>query len=102
MSLIATEGKHPLEPSRRLFPKKKLNALLLKLVSVESKNVTGIVKFQEYLQYDDVLYHTWNSLLTLSAIVNPSHAYIRNYLKMLDKMRVETNEDSSCLVHSGK
>lgn len=98
MTLITTEGKHPPEISKRPFPTRKLNTLLSQLISSESNNFVSILKYHEYLQHDDVLFYTWNHMLSLAAVSSPSHLYIANYLKLLDKMNVKRSEESSCLV----
>nr|XP_023023522.1 nucleolar complex protein 4 homolog B [Leptinotarsa decemlineata] len=100
MSLIAWEGKYPLEPKGSLdnyVPLTKLKYVLMRILSNKQNNTHLISKYTEYLQFDDILFFTWKILPSLTAKCNPNDVYIMNYLLFLEKLQIYPNTETKIL-----
>lgn len=96
MNLLGQEGKFPLEhrnESEHYLPLIRLKAVLMKVLSNSHNTTTLINKYDEYLQFDDVLFYTWKVLPSLTAKSNPNDVYILNYLLLLQKLKVSPNKE---------
>ncbi|XP_018323703.1 nucleolar complex protein 4 homolog A [Agrilus planipennis] len=105
MNLLSYEGKFPLEQKGCLesyVPLGKLKATLLKMLTGNKNTSNLIKKFEEYLEYNDMLFFTWKVLPSITAKSNPNDIYIMNYLNLLDKMHVEENESKNCLCYGNE
>lgn len=103
MNLLASEGKYPLECKGSLenyVPNNKLKQLLMKVLSNKFNNAHLVIKFEEYLIYNDILMQTWKILPSLTAKSNPNDLYIMNFLLLLGKLHVNRNDDSQLLCGS--
>ncbi|XP_064128069.1 nucleolar complex protein 4 homolog isoform X2 [Loxodonta africana] len=62
MKFVQLEGSHPLEKPKwegnYLFPRELFKLVMEGLLSVEEDRALLLSQFQEYLEYDDVRYHT--------------------------------------------
>lgn len=95
VNLLGYEGRFPLEEVK--FPIRRLQHVLMKLLSSKGDMRMLINNFQEYLSYDDVLYYSWKVLVQLTAISNPNELYISNYLLVLEKLSVSPNKERKIL-----
>lgn len=105
MSLIANEGKYPLECKGTLesyVPIHRLKPVLMKILSSKSPNSHLINKYTEYLLYNDILFFTWKLLPSLTAKSNPNEVYILNFLLLLEKLQLKSSPEPQFLCGNGE
>lgn len=103
LNILTCEGRHPLELKGTLecyVPLNRLKLILMKILSNKQQNSHLVVKFEEYLVYDDILFYVWKVLPNLTAKSNPNDVYIMNYLLLLEKLQVTSNSDIMTLCTS--
>ncbi|XP_056677921.1 nucleolar complex protein 4 homolog [Monodelphis domestica] len=77
MKFVQLEGAHPLEKSKwdgnYLFPRGLLLYVVEGLIPTEADSSLLISRFQEYLEHDDIRYHTMQATVDLVARVTDTH-----------------------------
>lgn len=91
MKLIVNEGQYPIEEYEMIpqqsFPVQNLSFVISKLLLGPGLTKHLIVKFSEYIDYDDVFYYTWKVLM--KSIVPHSrsdfnYVFIQNFIEFLN------------------
>lgn len=100
MNILSHEGRFPLETKSNFecyVPLPRLKSILIKILSNSQDNTQLINKYTEYLCFDDILFFTWKLLPSLTAKSNPGEMYMNNYLQLLGKLHVESNNETKIL-----
>nr|CAG4641647.1 EOG090X04ZD [Eurycercus lamellatus] len=89
MHLLQVEGQHPLKkPSEgkdHMFPLDFLEKLIIHMLGLETDAVPVLTRFQEFMEYEDVLFHLLRVLSKLlKSKQDVNEKFLRNLIQLLE------------------
>ncbi|XP_046460715.1 nucleolar complex protein 4 homolog B-like [Daphnia pulex] len=89
MHLFQAEGQHPLpklpEGREHMFPHEFLEKLMLHMLSLEKEATPLLTRFQEFMEYEDILFHLLRVLAKiLKGKSNVDEKFLKNLIHILE------------------
>jgi len=99
MHLLQAEGLHPLskiEGKPNQFPLNLLEKLMVQMLNLESESTPVLTRFQEFIEYEDVLFHLLRSLGGILKIkTDVSEKFLKNLIYLLEHITMSDFKKAS-------
>nr|CAG4647002.1 EOG090X04ZD [Megafenestra aurita]SVE92354.1 EOG090X04ZD [Megafenestra aurita] len=99
MNLLKAEGQHPLqklpEGKEHMFPLDLLEKLILNMLSLEKEASPVLTRFQEFMEYEDILFHLLRVLgKTFKTQSTIDEKFLRNLIYLLEHITLHDSPSS--------
>nr|CAG4650111.1 EOG090X04ZD [Sida crystallina] len=110
MHMLQIEGQHPINNDERKeysFPSKLLENLVTKMLELKTETIPVLTRFQEFMEYEDVLYHLLRVLgIILKSKTDADEKFLKNLISVLEHVTLSstmgTTDEKRKLFCSGK
>nr|CAG4649283.1 EOG090X04ZD [Scapholeberis mucronata]SVE93582.1 EOG090X04ZD [Scapholeberis mucronata] len=97
MHLLQLEGQHPLqklpEGKESMFPLDLLEKLLVRMLTLEKEATSVLTRFQEFLEYEDVLFHLLRVLGKILKTQTMNEKYLKNLIYLMEHIILHDSSD---------